>query len=177
MNQFFISPQGQLLGPQGQPLGYTVVQTPQGIVAVPNQLHQQAMGQLVPQHAPAHAPAPAPAPAQGLGQSESSAKIIKVLIGVGVLYAGYKLWKKFTGKGDHGASEDAPRFSGVARDRRARRSRSRLLGEVKRFLETHPEVREEFREEIYAGENAREDHGAGEDCGCSEDGACEAHEE
>lgn len=152
MNQILIAPNGQLVGPQGQLLGYTAVQTPQGMIAVPN---QRPLGQ--PQAAPAPGAAPAPA-------MSSAAKLI---VAAGIVGIGYWVWKKYI----RPKTEDGKRS---LREYAAQRSRSRLLAEFKRFLENHPEMREEFGAAEGAEEGAEE---ARELCEACEGGeVCEAHE-
>jgi hypothetical protein len=158
--QFQIGPGGQLLGPQGQSLGYTVLQTPAGLVAVPNQLGAPP----APAPAPAH-PGTAPAPAPG-----ASSGIPKLLIAAAVLGVGYWAWKKFVSPRTESGREE------LVREHRSRRSSSRLLSEVKRFLQENPSIGRELREraEENAEENAEE--GAEEDfCGECEAGECREH--
>jgi hypothetical protein len=152
VNQILIGPDGQLLGPQGQPLGYTAVQTPQGLIAIPNQLPQLSpLGQQQPQ--------PSPPPTQG-----SSSSWTKLALAAALLAGGYWFWKRYVSPKTKDGRKTA------LRERRARRSRSRLMAEVKRYLEDHPEAND--------AEEAEEDaYEASEACEACETGECADHQD
>ena len=123
MNQVAPPSAGYVMGPNGpQSLaGYTVVQTPQGTFAVPN----NAMVPMQP-----HQGAP-----PGMGAVAPTSGIGKLLLFATIGFGAWWIYRKFVKPVPSPAKHHRVRANSAS-ESRARRSRSRLLSEFRRFLET-----------------------------------------